>query len=212
MKKIISSFAVFLAALSLSLSPLYAEVDSGNNPSARQNAGTRVQNIKERPAEKRATTTRATTTERIKERRQLVAAKISEKRKIRITAFFQRMMERFGYAIARLNKLADRIESRLDKFEEKSRDVSGARAILEEAKTSIATAEAKVAEAKAAIDEALASDDPKTAFEGVRNLVHEARDFIKKAHQDLVRVVKTLKPARLPGAEETGTTTESSEE
>ena len=146
--------------------------------------------------------------QRMDERKEAVQKRMTrllENRKNNIRNYFGRMIKRFEEAVKRLKNLADRIESRLNKFTELGKDVSASRISLGEAKRKIADAETAIAEAKSKLDDVLNSDSPKEAFKEVRVLVVKARDAIKDAHQALVKVIKEIKGAS--GRIKTETTT-----
>lgn len=132
--------------------------------------------------------------ERLQQQRQEVRARFSEVRKARIRAFWERMAKRLEAAIEREKKLADRIESRLNKFQEAGKDVSASRAKLGQARAKINQAEAALNAAKGTVEAVLNADDPKAAFQEVRDTVlKDVIAKIKEAHAALVDVINTLK-------------------
>ena len=117
------------------------------------------------------------------------------------------MFHRFEEAIDRLSREADRISERLDKLAARGVDVTKWRADLESAKVSISAAVSKLEEAKSKLVTVLNAADPKKSFEDVRGLVEGVRDALKKAHADLVKVIREIKQWRPTGVGGTATST-----
>jgi hypothetical protein len=215
MKKIITSFIAFLVVFSVSASPALAiihpesappvrGVDEPAGPAGVERGPVPVKDLRTRAIEKGQDVREKVGDVRrqIREKRQEIRQRLAERKKIRIKAFFNRMAKRMDFAVIRLNKLADRIESRLNKFEQMGKDIGDSRVLLEEARTAILSAKTAIEEAKSKIDEVLESDEPRTAFGQIRSLVHEVRDSIKAAHQALVNVIRNLKPRAMPEKEQ----------
>ncbi|MDP3784992.1 MAG: hypothetical protein Q8R12_02860 [bacterium] len=121
-------------------------------------------------------------------------AKLEARRIQNIRKFFTQMGRRLEAAILRLEKMADKIASRIQKFEERSGNVSEAKAKLALAKAKIAEAKAAYADAKLKLEDALKSETPKEAFAKVREgLVKGVVEKIKEAHQALIEAVRVLK-------------------
>lgn len=154
----------------------------------------------------RAEEARNTIRQRVEEERENIAEKftaqkeqfrqrIEETRKIRIRAYWGRIMGRMGIATTRLERIADRISSRLDKFQEKGVDVTNPRELLETAKTKITDAKAAVENAKNKIEEIMNSGgDAKTIFQQIKDELNKVKQAIKDAHSALVDVIVALKP------------------
>lgn len=132
--------------------------------------------------------------EKLKERTEETRKKVDETRKTRIREYWARMIARLEAAISRESKLADRIESRINKFAEAGKDVSAAREQLRIARGKIEEAKSALAAAKSRIEEVVNSETPKTAFGEVReNLTKAVVAKIKEAHQALTEVLRVLK-------------------
>lgn len=142
--------------------------------------------------------------QKAQERKDELKKKIGEERARRVEDFFTRMANKLSLAIERLDKLADRIESRLDKISESGKDVSILETKLENARTSITSAQKALEDAKAKFTELAQNDNPKEAFPQVRELISQVSGAVKSAHAALVDVIGSIKRGRL---DETATTT-----
>jgi len=143
----------------------------------------------------------------LKAKREAIKKKLGEERLNRIGRFAEQMFHRFEEAIDRLGRDADRISERLDKLAARGVNVAEWRADLDVAKTSISGAVTKLEEAKLKLVEILNASDPKKSFEDVRRLVAGVRDALKKAHADLVKVIREIKQVRPIGTGGTATST-----
>lgn len=133
--------------------------------------------------------------QRIEEKSEQFQQRIEETRRIKIRAYWGRIMGRMGIATTRLERIADRINSRLDKFQEKGVDVTKPRELLETAKTKITDAKAAVENAKNKIEEIMNSGgDAKTIFQQIKDELNKVKQAIKDAHSALVDVIVALKP------------------
>lgn len=135
-----------------------------------------------------------------------IAAKQMELRRTKLHRELLRMHTRFVAAVERLERLADRIDSRIKKFKEQSRDMSASETGLIEARAKIATAKSDVASIKtAATSTSGAMIDAKETLERVRGAAQTAKESIKTTHEALVQVVNGMKPGR-SGTPATSTT------
>lgn len=129
--------------------------------------------------------------ERLAERQ----AQVVEKRKERVDAYFKKMFTRLDAAIERLQKLAERIESRIVKFEKRGADVDQARELLTVGHGAITEARTLLENARGIVENILAGDDPRVIFEHARETVKSVIDSIKQAHRALVDSIVALKGA-----------------
>ena len=134
--------------------------------------------------------------EQFQERREEFKERLSEVKQKRIRAFWEKMSKRLANAIERHERIADKIEKRIVKFEEKGVDVSAAKSKLADGRAQLVNATSALAAAKVAVEELLASDDPKGAFPKVRDQVKAVRGEIKEAHQLLVDAISSLRAAK----------------
>lgn len=144
-------------------------------------------------------------------RRDALRQKFGEMRLARIEQYAENMFKRFEAAVDKLAGFTDRISARLDKAEENGKDVADLRTKLDAAKTSITAAETTIADAKSKLaSTTLAADDPKKSFQDVKALLKLAQDALKKAHADLILVIRSTKGLGGGGAENTATSTATS--
>ena len=124
------------------------------------------------------------------------AEQVLQIRKDRVRQFWSNMAGKIEKAVERLTQMSDRIESRLNKFEqEKGKDVSKARAKLAEGRRHIQLAKDSWTEAKARYEELINSANPRPMFERARAKVKETISHLKEAHAALVDAVVALKGA-----------------
>lgn len=137
----------------------------------------------------------------VEERRQNAVNKIKE----RIDQFLQDVAERFEAAINRLEKLSDRISSRINKLEAEKIDVSKAKELLIIAKAKIDIAKTSAGNITIASSTATTTVALKESFKSLKTIIETAKKDIKAAHAALIDVVKNLKPGR--NNDKTATTT-----
>lgn len=142
--------------------------------------------VKERVDERRAAVK-----EKVDERKAAVKEKVDAKRKAQIKQIAERTIKRLSAAVLRLEKLSDRLESRLDKLSAGGVDVSKSKELLAAARAKIAEAKAGIDEAKAEIETALSSESPKEAFQKVREITGAANEKLKEAHKALVSAISS---------------------
>src|SRR3989344_4336577 len=128
--------------------------------------------------------------------REEIKAKQAELRRVRLNREFERVYRRFMAAVERLEKLATRIESRLKKFEEQSRDMSTSRTRLAEVRANISAARNDTEAIKTAAVSSGVALDAETALGSLRTTVKMAKESIRVAHAALVQVVNGMKPGR----------------
>ncbi len=131
------------------------------------------------------------------EKREERQEELAERTKERIHTFLERTLARFDAAIERLEDVADRIQSRIDKLDERDLDVSVAENLLAEARLNIGEASDAVLTAEIEIETALNSDNPREALAEIKTFFIEAREAIKDAHQSLIAVITELKQGTL---------------
>ena len=101
-------------------------------------------------------------------------------------------------AVERLEKIADRVDSRIVKLEETIDGLSldESKVLLLASREALTSAASDMEVVFEAMRSALDSDTPKEAFIGVRTLFSEAKQSLKDAHRALVEAIKSLKAAR----------------
>ena len=131
--------------------------------------------------------------EAAQERQSARQSRLDARRKVRIEAYFTKMIRRLNAAVERLETLSLRIESRIQKFEEREVDVDTAKNLLLEATNKILVSKLAIGDALDSLPGFLDSGTPKDAFINVRELVRNTVTKIKDAHQALVQVIVELK-------------------
>ena len=101
-------------------------------------------------------------------------------------------------AVERLEKIADRVDSRIVKLEETIDGLSldESKALLLASREALISAASDVEAIFEAMRSALDSDTPKEAFTEVRTRFSDAKQSLKDAHRALVEAIKSLKAAR----------------
>jgi exonuclease VII small subunit len=86
-----------------------------------------------------------------------------------------------------------RVESRIQKFEERGVDVTDAQEKLQKARSAITEADFKLNAARGLVEDILSGEDPKKIFENARETVKSTVISIKQAHRALVDSIVALK-------------------
>ncbi|HEY4521922.1 MAG TPA: hypothetical protein VJH05_02165 [Candidatus Paceibacterota bacterium] len=128
-----------------------------------------------------------------KERIETLKNKLSEEKAKRIEAFFGTMARKFEAAVSRLNTLADRIDARLDKFEDAGKDVSAFRTSLDSARIKINEAESALDKAKEEYHAFTGGENLQENFKKVKEIAASVAQKTKDAHQALVDVINSIK-------------------
>jgi len=116
------------------------------------------------------------------------------------------MIRRFDLAIAWLETMEERINSRIEKLKEGGVDTTETEAFMASADSAIESAKEAVSDLKDAMELALESETPAIEIRSARALVEEARLAIKSAHSEMVKAVRSLKPGlnRVDDSSDTG--------
>lgn len=128
-----------------------------------------------------------------KERIDTLKKKVSEERAKIIEVFFGKMVRKFEAAINRLRTLADRIDGRLDKFEDAGKDVLQLKSSLDKARMVTDEAESALDRAKEEFNALATSNNPQEYFKKVKEIVAGVMQKIKDAHKALVDVINSIK-------------------
>jgi exonuclease VII small subunit len=145
----------------------------------------------------------------VEEMRHNAIVKIEE----RVGQFVQTVIDRYNAATARLEKLADRIDSRIAKMEAAKIDVSKAKELMTVARVKIETARVSivlinlptsVASSTTSTTIASLKEDYKTS----KTQIDKAKTDLKAAQAVLVDIINNLKPGdkKLKGSSSTTTT------
>ena len=118
---------------------------------------------------------------------------VLQKKKDRISGFLSDMQRKTDAAISRLSKISDRIESRTSKFQEMGADTTEATRLLGIAKGDIQDAKDALSTALEKAREAFSVDLSRDSFGNVVSEFSHAKEYLRKAHQALVEVIRSLK-------------------
>jgi len=118
---------------------------------------------------------------------------VAQKKTDTIRLYFNNMVRKIQAAINREIKLADRIESRLNKLALAGKDVADLKVKLADVRTAISDAQKYLDDAKTQMETVLKSDNVKQAFQDVKTLIKNAVEKVKLAHQKLVDIVNSMK-------------------
>jgi len=138
---------------------------------------------------------RETIKDEIEQRREKVMDDIRD----RLDNFIDKIVDRFDASIERLEKLAQRIESRISKYEAEGINVTKSKELLVIAKTKIETAKTSVAALETETLNVIGSNATTTTalkadFNELKSQLEKAKKDIKAAHTALVDVIENLKP------------------
>lgn len=136
--------------------------------------------------------------ENVREYRDGIKGRFDEFRKARVGGMIEMMKKRFTWAIGRLENIADRIETRIEKIEaETGENLTDASTHLDEARTDIADATKLLGEIDTDVDY-ITADENKAGerFSGFRDAFAEVKTEIKAAWQHLREALDAIKGAR----------------
>jgi hypothetical protein len=132
----------------------------------------------------------------MEEKRTQKRAALAEKAKERIRAYGERVVKRFDAALDRQDNLAERIESRIKKREEKDIAPGDEQGFVDAAKLSVQEARANLGTVMAQLEAIVNEEDQesrKSAFAQVKKFVGEIKEEIKSAHADLVDAIEAIR-------------------
>jgi len=127
------------------------------------------------------------------ERREKRSITREDQRQERIASFLNKVKRKMDAATTRLLKIAERIESRIVKFEEREIDMTEARRLLEVAKGNISSAGESITTAVENARTALASELSRNSFGSVVSELRNAKEHLRSAHKSLIEVVRIMK-------------------
>ncbi len=158
---------------------------------------TERENLREENAGERKDLFKENSEER-KEFRDELKTRFDEFKKQRIGGMMEMMKKRFEWAIARLEDIADRIETRIEKIEaETGTKLTEARTYLEEARTDIADATKLLGEIDTDVNY-ITADETKAGerFSGFRDAFSKVKEEIKSAWTHLREALQAIKGER----------------
>jgi hypothetical protein len=126
--------------------------------------------------------------DRLESRRDMFLENASD----RLTNIARRILGRFYAAIERMEHIANRVDSRIAKLEERGNDLSEAKRLLAEAWVKIDAAGEAVAEVEINLGELIA-DTPHETLQKVRELLGTAKEALRSAHRALVDAIIAIR-------------------
>jgi hypothetical protein len=192
MKKLLVLFIVLLGVFYLT-GQVKAQTDGENN---RFNPKVKV-NQKKEQSEK--TELRSKLNKNLKlnlqDKKASIEAKLSDKKKNIISNYWQRLVKRINSSIDRLDKLTQRIESRLLIIETKnpSKDTTPIHSQLNEVKTKLTDAKTKLSALNTVVTESLNSEKPKETFLVIKDGIKEVKSILMDVHKVLVHIIGDIR-------------------
>lgn len=127
------------------------------------------------------------------EQRELITERRKGLARERAHAYTERIINKFIAAIERLEKLAERMQSRIDALTEQGLDLSEAQEKLYVALDEIANTYNAIDDIEAAIVVILESDNPSEGLSDIRHQVSVGKGVLKSAHRLLVDAITAIK-------------------
>ncbi|MCJ7804215.1 hypothetical protein MUP35_00570 [Patescibacteria group bacterium] len=157
-----------------------------------------------------ATGVRETVREEIREKTATVQAFLSERKQEIVRNHFSRVVRRLTAAIDRLNRLINRLESRLAKVEQEDKNINTTliKKDLASAKEKLDQAGIQLENVKTKMNEIIESKTPKEGFVEVKEMVGEIRESLVGVHQILVKIIGDIKGLRVGNSSTTSATME----
>lgn len=134
------------------------------------------------------TSTKATSTPRGR-----ASATLTELKKERIRKHARQMIAVLRATAERIEKIGNKLETRIRKFESRGAALSLAKAHLAESRIKLAEARALLGAIPALVEEALKGPDPKIAFKTVQDKIELARNAVRSAHEHLILATAAVK-------------------
>ena len=131
----------------------------------------------------------------MEERRSQIQVMLDERVQARIENFANGLFRALDAGVLRLENIAERIDSRIEKLEDDGMDMDAQTELLLGAEIQIDEAEAEIAEARVELEVMLSSDTPREALEDVRTALSEAKQALREAKQALVETVQSIRMA-----------------
>lgn len=116
-----------------------------------------------------------------------------EKKREQLKKFWEKMVHRLGVLIRNEERLANKVQEKLNQAALRGKDVTALNKKLEDAKKLVADAKKALSDAPGKVLDIIKNSEPKVAREKIKALVKEVRQKIKDAHRALVNVRKELK-------------------
>jgi hypothetical protein len=117
------------------------------------------------------------------------------------------MSNRMDSAVARLQNVTDRLNSRLTKIEAGGKDVSAARTELALAQTKLDEAKRSLATIDTEVNAFVGSATPRENWNNLKNTYLNTREVIVAAHQSILATINLVQNTTVPTPETVSTTT-----
>ena len=129
------------------------------------------------------------------EKKATMEAKLLEIRKRKVLTLFKITNNRYSAAITRLEKLIDRINSRLAIYKNDNPDLNTAaiESQIETASTILVEAKTSLEAVNINIETVLESENPKESFTVLKDELKDTKDMLKEVHSILVHVIGDIK-------------------
>lgn len=131
--------------------------------------------------------------ERKEQKREELKERLSASRMERLKAWWNRTARRLGKIIEREDRIAEKIQERINKLKNRGRDVVQLQKDLDAAKVKIDAAKKALTDAMAQVDGILANNTPKEALRKLHELQKGVIAKIREAHSALVKVLASTR-------------------
>ncbi len=119
--------------------------------------------------------------------------KSKERRLERVSRFLANINRKMNSAVSRLEKLSERIESRINKFEERGLDMTDAKQLLDTAKNDVKIAGESINTTVERARNAFETNISRDTFGGIVSELSKTKEVLKTAHRSLVEVIKIMR-------------------
>lgn len=136
----------------------------------------------------------------IEERKEELRARLAQRLQMTRERRLSFAYNRISSMVARMKKLAERVQSRIDKEEEKGTDITEADQYLDLADEAIANAESALIGLKELLDTLPAAEEPGAMTDDIRTAIQEVKEHLQTAHEALRNAIAALKEARMPAS------------
>ncbi|MCR4324290.1 MAG: hypothetical protein NUV69_01235 [Candidatus Curtissbacteria bacterium] len=191
MKKVflLPLFVILLAVFSFDAFAISNDQSVGKMGERLEELRLKRQEIRDRNLEKRQMLQ-----ENLQENREAKKEQFKGEAATRIRNAFAVILRRYNAALLRLDKISERLASRIDKLKAKGVDTSKAEADLAAAEAAGAEAQAAIDAAQTAVDSIdTSSGDVRSVVSAAKDAVKNAKESLKKYHKALVLVTRDLK-------------------
>lgn len=154
----------------------------------------------ERIAAEAAESNRSELKSKLEQKRQEVKNRITDKKRqmsedrhAKIQEIFERMTTFLAAAIAREEKLIERIQSRLDKLSQAGKDVESMQQSLNQAKAKLDQAASDYRSLEGIGTDVLATENPPSAFKTAKEMIQSVKAQLQEVHRMLASIIGDIK-------------------